>query len=174
MKKYNLPMRIMHWLSGGLFIFAMILGFLLANTEILKANFSTYINLHKSFGISVFVLVILRIIIRIYSEKPTISASNKLEEYLSTTVHYGLYLCLILIPLTGYICSSFARYGNGFNFFNLFQIPYIFNASKQYSTIFYQAHKITNYIALILVGLHLLGTLKHYIFDKENILKKIV
>ena len=91
-QKYNLPMRLFHWVTGVAFLFTLFLGVLLANTDLLKN--STYFNipLHKSFGVLVFTLVIFRVIIRASSDlPPDPKFSLNIEKYLSKFVHYGLY-----------------------------------------------------------------------------------
>jgi len=81
--KYNPSMRIMHWLTGIGFLFTLFLGIILTQTSwITKVNEFTYIKLHKSFGLLVFFLATLRIIIRWNSELPNPISNNKIERFL--------------------------------------------------------------------------------------------
>jgi len=165
-------MRLFHWISGISFLFAIFLGIILTHTEYLKQNEIQYILLHKSFGLLVFFLTIMRITTRLFSEIPDPIAKNKLELVLEKITHYGLYFFLFSIPLSGYLMSSFG--GRATKFFNLFSLPLFVEKNNDISSMLYEVHEIIAYTALIFVGLHLLGTAKHLIIDKNNILKRIV
>jgi cytochrome b561 len=172
LEKYSLSMRIMHGLSGIIFIFTLILGFLL-HKKIISGE---YFFFHKSFGIIVFLLTLMRILIKAKTKNvPEVFSDNKFELILAKSVHFGLYLCLILMPLSGYFMSSFyAGKLGSVNFFNLFQIPFWTDKNLQFASFFGSSHEIISYISLILVGLHILGSLKHLIFAKINIFKKMI
>lgn len=172
--KYNLPMRIMHWGSGLLFILTLIFGMILAQTKWLDANIGNYIDRHKSLGISLLILVTLRIIIRVFSKIPPAIEKTKLEFYLAKFTHYALYFLLIAIPIDGYLMSSFSGRSKFLDFFGILKIPYIFEANKELAGLFYQFHSILAYSALILIILHILASFKYLLFNKMNILKRII
>ena len=93
-------MRMMHWLSGVGFLFAIFLGIILTHTSwIDESNEVQYILLHKSFGLLVFFLATLRIIIRFCSEIPNYVADNKIEKFIEKFTHYFLFLTLFLTNL---------------------------------------------------------------------------
>ncbi len=166
-------MRMMHWLSGVGFLFAIFLGIILTHTSwIDESNEVQYILLHKSFGLLVFFLATLRIIIRFCSEIPNSVADNKIEKFIEKFTHYFLYFSIIALPISGYLMSSFGGRTSGF--FGLFDIPLFISKNDELSGSFYDIHKILAYITLCFVGVHILGFIKHLIIDKNNILKRIV
>jgi cytochrome b561 len=172
-QKYNLPMRFMHWVSGLLFIINLGLGWVLSNTEILKGSQASSIPLHKSFGVLVFFLLIIRLLVRSNSELPEeVKHNNKIEKLAEKITHFALYFFLIAIPFIGIAMSNFS--GRTISFFGLFNLPSLLTPDKEMAGKFYEMHMMTAYIALGFIGLHILATIKHYIFNKENLLKRMV
>jgi cytochrome b561 len=166
--QYNPWMRLMHWGSGVLFLFNLFLGILLANTKYLQGSaFNT--PLHKSFGLLVFFLVILRIIVRTFSNLPKdIESLTPFFRLASKVVHFCLYGLLVAIPTCGWLMSSLG--GRTPSFFGLFNMPNLVGVNKELGGLFYQGHMILSYCALALVGMHIVGTFIH----KENILKRML
>ena len=166
-------MRIMHWLTGIGFLFTLFLGIILTQTSwITKVNEFTYIKLHKSFGLLLFFLATLRIIIRWNSELPNPISNNKIERFLEKFTHYFLYFAIFAIPISGYMMSSFS--GRKSAFFGLFNMPMFLEKNEHLSSTFYEIHEILAYTTLCFIGLHILGVAKHIFIDKNNILKRIV
>jgi len=79
----------------------------------------------------------------------------------------GTVVLLILIPILGYIQSSAYEFSSGVNFF-FFDLPEIIPKNK---TIFDTAnflHKWLSYFFVAVLSAHILGAVKHRLFDKEN------
>jgi cytochrome b561 len=76
------------------------------------------LQLHLSAGISIAVIVILRIIWRNMNVQPELEPGPRWQQLLAHSAHYALYAVMILMPLTGYIGTGVAT-----EFFYLFQIP---------------------------------------------------
>lgn len=78
----------------------------------------TALQLHLSFGVTIGVFVILRIIWRIKNRLPDPEPGTKLEHLAAHVGHYALYAVMIIMPVTGYL-------GTGVNteFFFMFDIP---------------------------------------------------
>jgi cytochrome b561 len=172
LKKYSLPMRIAHNFSAILFIITLVMGIMLEKNLISKE----YFFVHKSFGISVFFLVLIRIFIKFNTEnKPQIYSTKKIEEIAARITHFGLYFCLVSMPLSGFLMSSFFAGKDGsVNFFNLFKIPFFLEKNKELASFFNSSHEIITYISLFFIFLHLAGSFKHLIFEKVNIFKKMI
>jgi len=144
----------------------------------------TALQLHLSFGITIAVVVILRIIWRNLNQQPTQEPGTRLAHLAAHLGHYALYIVMILMPLTGYI-------GTGVNteYFFLFDIP------KFESTSMYQA-LVTNWLGLsfeefeapidfihkdimgkwlvwMLIAGHVLAALYHHFVKKDRTLVKM-
>ena len=76
------------------------------------------LQLHLSAGISVGVIVILRIFWRVMNVQPTLEAGPRWQQRLTHVGHFALYAMMIIMPVTGYLGTGVAN-----EFFYLFQIP---------------------------------------------------
>ncbi|MEO6118639.1 MAG: cytochrome b/b6 domain-containing protein [Methylotenera sp.] len=76
------------------------------------------LHLHLSAGVSVGVLVLLRIIWRLGNPQPTLEPSGRLGHWAAHAGHAALYAIIILAPLTGYLGTKLST-----DFFFLFEIP---------------------------------------------------
>lgn len=130
-----------------------------------------YFNLHKSIGITLLALIIIRILWRVSHKPPAALTSYKpWERKLSTAAHHILYLLMFLIPVSGLIMSAAGKYGVkwfGIDFIAGFESDII-------REIFHEAHEITGLIILAVLALHILGALKHKFIDKDDTMKRMM
>lgn len=130
-----------------------------------------YFNFHKSIGITLFALIIFRIIWRIGHRPPAPLTSYKAwERKLSTGAHHLLYLLMVAIPLSGLIMSIASKYG--VKWFGLDFIAGI--DSKPLREIFYEVHEIAGLLLVAILVLHILGALKHKFIDKDETMKRMM
>lgn len=136
------------------------------------------INSHKSIGITVLGLAILRLLWRLGHKPPAYPASYKpWEATLSHLVHWGLYFVILAMPITGWVMdSAWDKAADNPNYwFGLFQWPrlgFIMNLPPESKTwvhdTFGAAHGLIAYLVYALFLMHLLGALKHqFQGDKE-------
>ncbi len=129
-----------------------------------------YFNLHKSIGITLFGLIIIRILWRITHTPPALLVTYKVwERKLATGTHHFLYLLMIAMPLTGLIMAVSSKYG-----VKWFGIPFIKGLDNaNLREVFESAHETIAIIILIMVLVHIAGALKHKLIDKDDTLKRM-
>ncbi|KJV69549.1 prokaryotic cytochrome b561 family protein [Candidatus Neoehrlichia lotoris str. RAC413] len=117
------------------------------------------------------ILIIFRIFCRIFSQIPSHSKTTSYFSIIvSKYVHTLLYFFMIVMPLSGYMMSSASGKAIKIIFFD---VPLIFTQNKSLAFLYNKIHTSSSYIITILIMLHVLGTFKHLIIDKENIFKRI-
>ncbi len=80
------------------------------------------VNFHKSTGIILGVVILIRLLWRVTHRAPSLPAFLPgWERVVAQASHLGLYLCMILMPVSGYVASNFSKWG--VNFFNSMKIP---------------------------------------------------
>ena len=173
-KKYHFVLRIIHWLTA-LVIFGLIaLGWYMADLPPgADPNRSLYYTLHKSFGVLVLFLFLIRVIIRFSTYIPSLPHSMPIcERKLSAIVHFLLYVLLLVVPLSGYIMSDAG--GHSVPFFTM-TMPDLFADNKTLARWAHDFHHYAPYVLLGFVTLHVLGALKHRFFDipYHNVLKRM-
>lgn len=117
--KYGSVAKWIHWLTALLFLAAYATVYFRHwfTEEKTPANW-TALQLHLSVGVSLAVLVILRLIWRFMQQQPSPEPGTAMEHVAAKSGHFALYFIMIMMPLTGYL-------GTGANteFFFLFDIP---------------------------------------------------
>ena len=131
---------------------------------------SFYFNLHKSIGISIFGLIIIRIIWRFTHKPPALLSSYKaIERKLATYAHYLLYILMVALPFTGLKTAMYSKYG-----VKWFGVDFIAGVDDKAVRDFYkESHEIVGIIILVIIAIHILGTLKHKFFDKDDTIKRM-
>jgi len=165
-----------HWVVALLMIVNVALAWIwpLAPDEAVRP----LIQNHKSIGITLLGLVILRLVWRLTHRPPALSDHLKSwEKRLAHAAHIGLYVLMFALPLSGWIMdSAWERAAQNPNFwFGLFEWPRIAPimaldpaAKKTVHDIFGEAHDISGKIMYLLFFLHLAGALKHQFIDKNR------
>jgi len=138
------------------------------DTEISPRAF--YFNLHKSLGITIFALIAIRLLWRITHKPPAFLTSySVIERKIATATHHLLYLLMIVIPLTGILMSIYGKFS-----LNWFGIELIKGTENKGLRDFFEgSHEFVGIILLVLVGLHVIGALKHKFIDKDQTLTRM-
>lgn len=129
-----------------------------------------YFNLHKSIGITILALIIIRIMWRIFHKPPPLLSSYKTwERKLATGTHHLLYLLMVALPVSGLIMATYSKYG--VKWFGLSFIKGLDNTPMR--KVFEEAHELIGVIILVMLILHIVGALKHKFIDKDDTLKRM-
>jgi cytochrome b561 len=142
------------------------------------------IDTHKSVGITVLGLALLRILWRVSHRPPALPASYRwLERAAAHAVHLGLYGLIIALPVSGWIHDSAFKDAatTPLRLFGLVPGPRIGPimamapvAKEQLHTVWFEVHATLAYVLYVLLALHVLGALKHQVFDKESALGRML
>jgi cytochrome b561 len=181
--RYTKVAMALHWL-----IAAMILANLALPT--VWENFAPdelvrpMINLHKSFGITLLGLVLLRILWRMTHKPPAFPEHYpRWERRLANITHKLLYVLMLGVPAVGWMMDSAWDKASQFpmHLFGLFEFPRIGAimaldpaTKERLHSLFEEAHSLSGYSLLALIGLHLAGALKHQFIDRERELQRML
>jgi len=182
---YGTIAKYLHWLTAALFLGAYISVYYRQwFTEAQTPENWTALQLHLSLGVTIGVLVVLRIIWRFTNPKPDMEPGTKTEHLAAHLGHYALYGIMIILPVTGYLGTSVNT-----EFFFLFDIPK-FDSSQIYHLLvtdglgisFKEFEQPIDYIHknifgawlawLLIVG-HIAAALYHHFVRKDRTLKKM-
>ncbi len=134
--------------------------------------YKTYPHIHKSLGVLLFLLTIVRILwMFLLSKPPSALPQPRLLHLLAKSVHHLLYLCLLLIPVSGYLIST--ADGRSIDVFNWFSVPALFAPFKSQADIAGNIHAIAAWGLMALIALHIIGALKHHFINKDSTLKRM-
>lgn len=155
-----------HWGVGLLILAVIAISFYMESLPNSSYKYQVY-NLHKSLGLLVLLFAAPRLLWRIKHGRPPKLATHKVwEQRLSSTVAWAMYALIFLMPLSGWLMNSASGYP--LKLFGLFDIPSLMNRNKELAELFEEGHEIMGDALKILIILHIAGTLKHFIIDKDN------
>jgi cytochrome b561 len=129
---------------------------------------------HKSFGITILMLAVVRLGWRLANrEHPPLPDDLKpYERRLAHFTHVGLYILIFLQPLTGWIMSSAHKYP--VSWFGLFQLPDLVAPNRALSDVLVTVHGALAWAIVVIVALHVLGALKHQFVLKDDTLRRML
>ena len=166
--KYGLISKIFHWLSAALLIVQIPLGFYLVDLDFGDEKLKIE-EIHVIIGLTIFYLVILRLLNNFFNPTPKIDPSKFVGQKLLAKInHLLLYVAILSITVSGILKKLFN--GESLNFiFKKINIKENFELADQ----FYDIHVFSNYLIVILISIHILAVIFHKVFLKENLIKKI-
>jgi cytochrome b561 len=168
--QYSLTFKLLHWILAVLVIGLITLGWYMMSIEH-QPNSIWYFNLHKSLGIIAAVLIALRLIWRLSMVSLPLPISvPQWQAKIAQKIHWLLYVCMILMPLTGFIGASYSKYGVAL--FGL-KIPDWASKNHDIAEIFFDIHGIIAWILVMLIILHVLAALKHLLINQDGIFQRM-
>lgn len=170
--RYSSVAMLFHWVIA----LAVIVNWRLAETahEVPKAEGGWWMDQHKALGITILVLTVLRLAWRFMHPVPPMKTTYaQWERVLARTTHIVFYVLLIGLPLGGWLASS--MFGKGVDMFGLFTIPALpVGQSPDAGEQIFELHATAGTIMVYLIGLHILGALKHTFWNKDGTLFRML
>jgi len=178
--RYGTVAMTLHWIIAALLLVNIYLGL----------SFDTYtrgdpalpqvIMIHKSIGLTVLVLSVLRLVWRLVNPVPPLPAGmNPVLRFAARATHFLLYCLIIAIPLSGWAMMSVGP--RPIPFFNLFNWPKIgfladLPVPQQHPMHenFETVHVILAWSAIVLIVLHVCGALYHQFFARDDVMKRML
>lgn len=168
---------LLHWLVAVFIIVLLAVGFYMDANEV-RALYP----IHKSFGMVVFVLALLRVLWRLAKGFPPPAARYQpWEQTLATIVHWVLLIGTLLFPLSGMIMSAMG--GNGLAVFGVELFPMNpdplhpgknMPIDKAMAGNARAMHGILAWVMLGAIALHVAGALKHHLIDGDGTLRRML
>ena len=159
----------LHWVSAILLLVQIPLGFYLVDLDFGPERLDIE-DIHVIIGLSIFYLVILRLVNKIINPTPKLDPSIFIgQKFLAKLNHILLYVTILSITMSGILKKLF----NGETlmiFFKEFKIKDNFELAE----LFYDIHVYSNYFIIGLITLHVMAVVVHKFFFNDNLLKKIL
>lgn len=163
----------MHWVMALQILTLLVVGFWMAGLPQDDAIKYQIYNMHKSFGIIAFTMLVVRIVLRLTSIVPQLPDTLKRRDALiSKATLFLLYVLMLWMPLSGYLMSTYGGYH--INFFGLGTVPSLVQKNQQLAYVFHTIHVLGGLAISGLIALHVLGFLKHLVMDRVNLLGRIL
>lgn len=175
---YGLVAQTIHWLTAILVLFLFGLGLFMTGLEFgseeqVATAFFWY-SMHKSLGVIVLFLSILRIIWAFVNPTPgLLNADHGAEAFAAKTVHWLLYFTIIAMPLTGWLEHSGTEGFAPIWGFLPERIPFV-PTTEAWVKFWANAHFLCAWFMGAAVALHIVGALKHLLIDRDDTVRRMV
>ena len=128
---------------------------------------------HKSFGMTIFALALVRLVWRWLNPVPTLDGKARgWERLLAHLSHLLLYGLIFAMPLTGWLMSSARNFP--VSWFGVFQFPDLVAPDTSLYESMKDWHHLLFAVLVIVALLHIAGALKHHFIDKNEVLKRML
>ena len=171
--RYDRVAAWLHWGIGALLLAEIVFGLLLDDIAPRETPARAgVINLHKSVGIVLGVLIVLRIVWRLgHAPPPWPPSMSAARQRAANAGHVALYACMLVAPLSGYIGSNFSRHG--VRFFGAELAPWGPDWPRAYAFLV-GVHDVSSYLLLALTIGHVAMALRHALVEHDGIFDRIV
>jgi cytochrome b561 len=170
--RYGAVAQAFHWIIAAL----VVTQFVLANLEDdlpIGAHKLALLARHKSVGMTVLMLAILRLLWRLKNPPPELPPDmTPLERKLARGTHVLFYVLLFAMPVTGWMMSSAKNYS--VSWFGWFTWPNLIGKNETAFNVLHSTHEILSDVLLVLAILHILAALKHHFWNKDDVLVRML
>lgn len=164
--------QFLHWAVALAVIGLCVVGLLMQELPASPTKIKIYA-LHKSVGITVLALVILRLLWRLVDRRPPHPASMpRWQRTLSALTHALLYALLLAMPLSGWLYNSASNFA--LRWFNLFSIPPLTGPDPAIKAWAQDLHSIGFYTLGLLFALHVGAALRHHYVERDATLRRML
>lgn len=172
---YGLVAIILHWTIAILIVGQWSLGKVMKNIADQRLSFDL-IQWHKSFGLLIFALALLRLIWRLANAHPALPADmSGLERQAAGWTHRALYALMLFMPLTGWGIASTTMLEIPTFAFYLFVVPDLpLPRSDAAEVLWTSVHDVLGWVLLALVLLHVLAALRHHFLLHDGALLRML
>ena len=177
-RAYGWVARLFHWSIALLILAAIGLGLYANNLprgsqEAMQAIFQTF-SIHKTIGVAALILAVLRILWTLTQTHPRPLHPNRaVETFLAGVVHWGMWIGMVIIPLSGWLLHSAAP--GGFSRI-LWPLGQRLPGAQQDAALaerFASFHEAGWWLLAGLVVLHVAGALKHALIDRDGTMSRM-
>lgn len=163
--------RFFHWIMALGIIGAGILGLIMVEMDRGMDKLNAFA-IHKSIGLTVLALLVLRLTWRIFDRKPVDEPMPSWQRFAAHATHGVLYLFMLAIPLSGWIYNS-AR-GYPLQWFKQFNLPALVEKNQDLGDLAISAHIILFWILVVVLLGHVGGALLHHFHHRDNTLLRML
>ncbi len=174
MNQYSHTAKVLHWSVAGLIVGQYVLAKLAEYAEqqdkildqlALLAN-------HKSVGITILLIAVIRLVYRFNSSAPPLPNSmTTWQVNASKASHFLLYVFLFALPISGWLMSSATAYS--VSWFNVIALPDFVAPNEMLAD---QLHAVHYYLAealFVIAVIHIIAALKHHFIDRDEVLMRM-
>jgi cytochrome b561 len=167
------PAKALHWIAALVIFLLLAHGWWMTHMAPRPERLAHYAG-HSAMGFDLLVLMVLRLVWRWLNPVPVLPAdSQRWERWSANGAHYGMYVLIFVVSLTGWITANTFRTPITRD---VFGIPFpliVTGLDRPVRNRFEESHMVLAYVLGALVVVHVLGALRHHVFKRNDILRRM-
>lgn len=169
---WGAPSKFFHWFVAALIFAQFALGWLAAGWRLSPAKLNLFV-WHKSIGMVILALVLLRLMWRLANPSPTLPEDTPAwERFAAHMSHALLYVLMIGMPLSGWIINSAA--GIPFSIFWTVPLPAVVAPDKHTAALATLVHFSLFLVFAVLLVVHIGAALWHHFIKRDRVLIRML
>jgi cytochrome b561 len=171
--RYTAAARWMHWISAVVVLGLVPVGLYLGHFDPPKGPLTDRLyNLHESFGVLLWALVLVRLISRQFAGVPPMPADTPRALRLAATLnHWALYAVLAIQPITGFLANNAGGYN--LTLFSVLSVPDPIGKNENLSHTLLALHQYGGWTLIVLVSMHLAGAAYHAFIRRDGVVRRM-
>jgi len=150
----------------------VVVGFVMQELPNSPTKIQVY-GLHKSFGLTVLALTVLRLLWRLVAGTPApVPGTPRWQSFIAQATHGALYVILLAMPLSGWLYNSAS--GFPLKWFGLFALPKLSGYDAGVKAFALAAHEWLFIALAVIVAVHASAALKHHYLDRDATLSRML
>lgn len=171
--RYSRTAMALHWVIALAVLGQIAFGWYLQTVPRLTPDRTVFVNLHKSTGLVIGILILVRLAWRLTHKPPPLPAAMPAwERRAARASHVLLYVCMLIMPLAGYTASNFSKFG--VKLFNRIVLPPWGVDDRAVYAFFNGLHVATSYVFVALIAIHIAAALKHLFLSRYGVFRRML
>jgi cytochrome b561 len=170
-QRWGSAARFFHWIMALGILGNGVWGLLMTQMSPSMSKISVYA-LHKSIGLTVLALFLLRLLWRLFDRRPPDEPAPRWQQLAAHVTHGVLYLLIAAIPLSGWLFNS--AHGYPLQWFKLFSVPALAAKNDDLAHLAHSVHLYLFWLLLLVLVAHVGAALKHHLIDRDNVLRRML
>jgi cytochrome b561 len=161
-----------HWLIAVLILVQFVIGSVAEEMKLTPAKLDLFV-WHKSVGVTVLVLALLRLVWRLANPPPAMPAGTPgWERKLAAIAHWALYGLIFTVPLSGWWVSDASRVP--FKAFFFLPMPDFISTDRALQEAAAEVHEALTITLLFVVIAHIAAALRHHLLLHDDVLRRML
>jgi cytochrome b561 len=170
-RQWGAVAKFFHWTMALAILGNGVWGLLMTGMRPSMAKINVYA-LHKSIGLTVLALLLLRVAWRLFDRRPPDEPGPRWQQLAAHAVHGVLYLLIAALPLSGWWFNSLR--GFPLQWFKQFNLPALAAKDDGLARLAHGVHEYLFWLLVVVLVAHVGAALKHHVFDQDNVLRRML
>lgn len=163
--------QLLHWTIALLLVAIGVIGLVMVDMPNTPRKIGVY-SLHKSLGLTVFALAIVRLAWRAYAGAPAPLPGPSWQHRVATLTHAAMYALIFAMPISGWLLNSWGGYP--LQWFGLFNLPRVVGRDDGLHELAETLHEAGFWLLVLLVVAHVAAAFHHHLFRHDATLARML